>query len=53
MFRTLGVLAGTGLGILLVAHGGQIGPVDLTEVPPLLFACAAGTALVLLGLRAI
>jgi hypothetical protein len=53
MFRTLVVLTLCGCGILLVALGGQIGPIDLTEVPLPLFAFAGTTALVLLALKAI
>lgn len=53
MLRTLGVLALAGVAIVVVALGGEIGPVDLTETPPALLAFAAVTAVVLLGLRTV
>ena len=53
MFRILGLVALVGIGTLVAAMGGRIGPYSLTEIPPLLLAFAAVTALVLLGLRSI
>ena len=51
MLRTLGVLMLALAGLLVIATGGQIGPVDLTEVPPSLYALAGGTVLFQLALR--
>ena len=51
MLRTVSTLGLVGSGIVVVALGGHIGPVDLTEVPVPFFAFAGVTGLVLLGLR--
>ncbi len=53
MIRTIGILAALAFCIVLIALGGQIGPVYLTEVRRAMFAFAGVTAFVLLGLRAI
>lgn len=53
MVRTLGVLAIAGSAIILVAMGGRIGTLDLMNLPQPLLICAAGSALLLLGLRSI
>ena len=53
MLRTLVVLATASAGIVLVAMGGRVGAVDLTDVPLPMLAFCAVTGLVLLGLRQI
>lgn len=56
MVRTLGVLVIAGSAIALVAMGGRIGVLDVTHLANLplpLLICAAGSALLLLGLRSI
>ncbi len=53
MLRTLTVLAVAGTGIFLVAMGGRLGPIDLTDIPTPMLAFCAVTALVLLTLRQI
>ena len=51
MLRTLVVLAIAAAGIALVAMGGRIGPLDLTDIPAPMLAFCAATVLVLFGLR--
>jgi hypothetical protein len=51
MLRTIGVLAVGGLGVGLFAMGGQVGSLDLANVPLTLVAFAGVSALVLIGLR--
>ena len=51
MLRTLGVLVLALSGLLVIATGGQVGPVDLAELPPSFFALAGGTVLFHFALR--
>jgi hypothetical protein len=51
MLRALCVFALAGIGIALFATGGQIGPLDFTNVPVPLIAFAGVSAVVLLALR--
>lgn len=53
MLKLLGLIAAVAFVFLLIATGGQLGPVDLMKVPLPLVAFAAVTLVVLFGLRRI
>jgi hypothetical protein len=50
MLRVVALFAVAILGVAAVFMGGQIGPVDLTEIPPPLIGFLAVGGLLLLGL---